>query len=51
MDNHLAASLGGLIRAAMVDAWEQGYRAAESEEPHNNPYLTPTPVDHRREDT
>ena len=47
----MTAALGELVRAAMADAWEQGYRSAESGEPDNNPYLTPTPVDYRREDT
>lgn len=51
MDNHMAAVFGGLIRAAMADAWEQGYRSAESGEPDNNPYLNLTPVDYWREDT
>ena len=51
MDIHLAASFGELFRAAMADAWEQGYRSAESGEPDNNPYRNPTPVDPRREDT
>ena len=51
MDNYLEESLGELIRDVMADAWEQGYRSAESGEPDNNPYRTPTPVDYRREDT
>lgn len=51
MDIHLAASFGELFRAAMADAWEQGYRSAESGEPDNNPYRTPTPEDYWREDT
>ena len=51
MDNYLEASLGELFRDVMADAWEQGYRSAESGEPDNNPYLTPIPEDYRREDT
>ena len=51
MDNYLEASLGELFRDVMADAWEQGYRSAESGEPDNNPYRNPTPVDPRREDT
>ena len=51
MNNHLEASLGELIRYVMADAWEQGYRSAESGEPDNNPYRTPTPVDYWGEDT
>ena len=51
MNNHLEASLGELIRDVMAEAWEQGYRSAESGEPDNNPYRNPTPADHRREDT
>lgn len=51
MDNYLEASLGELFRDVMADAWEQGYRSAESGEPDNNPYRNPTPADHRREDT
>ena len=51
MDNSLEASLGELIRDVMADAWEQGYRSAESGEPDNNPYRTPTPEDYWREDT
>ena len=51
MDNYLEASLGELFRDVMADAWEQGYRSAESGEPDNNPYRTHTPEDYRREDT
>ena len=51
MDNYLEASLGELFRDVMADAWEQGYRSAESGEPDNNPYLTSTPVDYWGEDT
>ena len=51
MDDYLEASLGELFRDVMADAWEQGYRSAESGEPDNNPYLTPIPVNYRREDT
>lgn len=51
MDNYLEASLGELFRDVMADAWEQGYRSAESGEPDNNPYRTLTPVNYRREDT
>ena len=47
----MEASLGELFRDVMADAWEQGYRSAESGEPDNNPYLTPIPVNYRREDT
>lgn len=51
MDNYLEASLGELFRDVMADAWEQGYRSAESGEPDNNPFLTPLPVDYWGEDT